>query len=112
VPRVGKVYAIDPSPVTGFYSVKKSIRDVNIQHLDIDRIFERGEILAFLRSIVSLFVPPRRRSPTIRQIRYNLFPTWNPIMGHSIPEFAFRLEQQLASLKNGITPRSQAAAGS
>ncbi len=95
VPRVAKVYAIDPSPVTGFYSLKKSVREMNVQQLDIDRIFERGEILAFLRSIVSLFVPPRRRSPTIRQIRYNLFPTWNPITGHSIAEFTFKLDEQL-----------------
>ncbi len=95
VPRVSKVYAIDPSPVTGFYSVKKDVREINVLQLDIDRIFERGEILAFLRSIVSLFVPPRRRSPTIRQIRYNLFPSWNPITGHSIAEFAFDLEEQL-----------------
>ena len=111
VPRVGKVYAIDPSPVTGFYSVKKSIRDVNIQHLDIDRIFERGEILAFLRSIVSLFVPPRGNAPTIRQIRYNLFPTWNPITGHSIAEFTCKLHEQLSKSLNGTTLASPATAG-
>ncbi|HKT25235.1 MAG TPA: hypothetical protein VJR04_11565 [Terriglobales bacterium] len=108
VPRVEKVYAIDPSPVTGFYSVRKSVREVNVQQLDIDRIFERGEILAFLRSIVSLFVPPRRRSPTIRQIRYNLFPTWNPITGHSIAEFAFKLDGQLRDSEQKLR-RSEAA---
>jgi hypothetical protein len=32
---------------------------VNLLKLDIDRIFERAEILAFLRSIVSLSVRPR-----------------------------------------------------
>jgi hypothetical protein len=111
VPRVDKVYAIDPSPVTGFYSVKKIIRETNVRQLDIDRIFERGEILAFLRSIVSLFVPPRRRSPTIRQIRYNLFPTWNPITGHSIAEFVFKLDEQLKKLPKGTPPASRAMAG-
>lgn len=111
VPRVAKVYAIDPSPVTGFYSVEKSVREVNVLELDIDRIFERGEILAFLRSIVSLFVPPRRKAPTIRQIRYNLFPTWNPITGHSIAEFAFHLNQQLEKVPKPTTPGSCAAAG-
>jgi pimeloyl-ACP methyl ester carboxylesterase len=111
VPRVEKVYAIDPSPVTGFYSVEKSVRDVNVLELAIDRIFERGEILAFLRSIVSLFVPPRRKSPRIRQIRYNLFPTWNPITGHSIAEFAFHLNQQLEQLPKPTTPDSCAVAG-
>jgi hypothetical protein len=111
VPRVAKVYAIDPSPVTGFYSVQKSVREANVRKLDIDRIFERGEILAFLRSIVSLFVPPRRRSPTIRQIRYNLFPTWNPITGHSIAEFVCKLAEQLKKLPQGTAPGSRAAAG-
>lgn len=111
VPRVEKVYAIDPSPVTGFYSVEKRVRDVNVLELDIDRIFERGEILAFLRSIVSLFVPPRRKAPTIRQIRYKLFRTWNPISGHSIAEFVFCLNQQLEELPKPTTPSSGAAAG-
>ena len=111
VPRVAKVYAIDPSPVTGFYSVDRTIREANVRQLKIDRIFERGEILAFLRSIVSLFVPPRRRSPTIRQIRYNLFPTWNPITGHSIAEFVCKLAEQLKKLPEGAAPGSRAAAG-
>jgi hypothetical protein len=110
VPRIDKVYAFDPSPVTGFYSVRKSVRDVNVRNLDIDRIFERGEILAFLRSIVSLFVPPRRNAPTIRQIRYNLFPTWNPIAGHSIPELAYTLDEHLKKLQNGKTLASPATA--
>jgi len=111
IPRVDKVYAIDPSPVTGFYSVDKTIREANVRQLHIDRIFERGEILAFLRSIVSLFVPPRRRSPTIRQIRYNLFPTWNPITGHSIAELVCKLAEQLKKLPQGTSPGSRAAAG-
>jgi hypothetical protein len=110
VPRVAKVYAIDPSPVTGFYSVEKSVREANVRQLDIDRIFERGEILAFLRSIVSLFVPPRRSAPTIRQIRYNLFPTWNPITGHSIAQFVFKLDEQLKK-PNGASLASLATAG-
>ena len=46
VPRVAAGYAFDPSPVTGFFSVKKSVRDVNRKTLAIDRIYERGEILA------------------------------------------------------------------
>lgn len=115
IPRISKVYAIDPSPVTGFYSVQKDVREVNVLQLDIDRIFERGEILAVLRSIVSLFVPPRRKSPTIRQIRYNLFPTWDPITGHSIAEFAFKLNEELRKSEQkrgsheGANPRSLTA---
>ena len=54
VPRVANVYAFDPSPVTGFFSVRRSVRNVNRQGLKIDRIYERGEILAIVRSIISV----------------------------------------------------------
>ena len=52
VPRVSKVYAFDPSPVTGFFSVKRAVRNINRKHLRIDRIYERGEILAIVRSMM------------------------------------------------------------
>jgi hypothetical protein len=91
VPRVKKVFAFDPSPVTGFYSVPKRLRDYDTQTLAIDRIYERGEILAYLRSLTNYFFPPSASSPTIRQIRYNLFYTLNPFAGHSIGEFACKL---------------------
>jgi hypothetical protein len=91
VPRVKKVFAFDPSPVTGFYSVHKGLRDYDKQTLAIDRIYERGEILAYLRSLTNYFFPPSASSPTIRQVRYNLFYTLNPFAGHSIVEFASKL---------------------
>jgi pimeloyl-ACP methyl ester carboxylesterase len=34
---------------------------------------------------------PSPASPTIRQVRYNLFYTLNPFAGHSIAEFACKL---------------------
>jgi hypothetical protein len=91
VPRVTKVFAFDPSPVTGFYSLPSAIREYNSQFLFVDRIYERGEILAYLRSIESFVYPPSTRAPVIRQVRYDLFPTHNPIAGHSIADLACRL---------------------
>jgi hypothetical protein len=91
VPRVKKVFAFDPSPVTGFYSVGQHLRDHNKQTLAIDRIYERGEVLAILRSLTSFFYVPSASHPTIRQVRYNLFQTWNPITGHSIAELVCKL---------------------
>lgn len=38
VQRVAQVYAFDPSPVTGFYSVKSKTRNINKEGLLIDRI--------------------------------------------------------------------------
>src|ERR1700732_1226062 len=55
---VKKVYAFDPSPVTGYYSVKEPVRDHNKKSLAIDRIYERGEILAIFRSLINLVYPP------------------------------------------------------
>ena len=88
VPRVGKVYAFDPSPVTGYFSVKSEIRRANRTGLLIDRIYERGEILAYVRSIVNFVRTPSAKNPEICQIRYNLFHTVNPFKGHSISELA------------------------
>jgi hypothetical protein len=44
VPQVKQVHAFDSSPVTGFFSVKRNIRNRNKIGLSIDRTYERGEI--------------------------------------------------------------------
>jgi hypothetical protein len=98
IPRVTKVYAFDPSPVTGYYSVKRRLRRHNSRGLHIDRIYERREILAYLRSIMNFIHPPSADNPSIRQLRYNLFPTRNPFAGHSIADFASCLATQLKKI--------------
>jgi hypothetical protein len=90
--RVKQVYAFDPSPVTGFFSVAQALRDANKKGLLIDRIYERGEILALLRSLTSLFYRPSTIDAAIRGVRYNLFRAWNPIAAHSIDELAAKLD--------------------
>jgi hypothetical protein len=95
--RVAQVFAFDPSPVTGFYSVDKALRDMNKAALRIDRIYERGEILAILRSLTSLFVKPSAISPTIRGVRYSLFIPADPIRSHSMLELASKIESAIAA---------------
>ena len=90
--KVTKVYAFDPSPVTGYRSVAKPLRDANKQGLLIDRIYERGEILAILRSLTSLFWRPTRVDAAIRGVRYALFHSWNAVGAHSIPALAAGLD--------------------
>lgn len=90
-PHVSKVYAFDPSPVSGFLSVNKDIRNKNKTGLQIDRIYERGEVLAILRSITSTIHKPPAVNPQVRQIRYNLFGNdrfglTNSIAGHSLED--------------------------
>jgi hypothetical protein len=103
VPRVEKVYAFDPSPVTGFFSVDKKLREINRASLKIDRIYERGEILAIARSLMSLFWKPSAAAPAIRGARYNLFYTCNPVAGHSMKMLAGKLEAAAGGSKGGRT---------
>ena len=92
VKRVKQVYAFDPSPVTGFFSVMRHLRTENKKGLLIDRIYERGEILALLRSLTSLFYKPSTVNAAIRGVRYNVFRAWNPIAAHSIAELAAKID--------------------
>jgi hypothetical protein len=89
--RVTKVYAFDPSPVTGFYSVASRLRNHNKRGLLIDRIYERGEVLALLRSLTSFVIKPTARNAEIRGVRYALWRAWNPIGAHSIAALAAKL---------------------
>jgi len=85
VPRVSHVYGFDPSPVTGFFSVAKATRERNAKHLKIDRIYERGEILAAARMILAILLRPSRTRPLIRELRFSLCDSINPITNHSVP---------------------------
>jgi pimeloyl-ACP methyl ester carboxylesterase len=84
LPRVSNVYGFDPSPVTGWFSVKSDLRSLNVKGLKIDRIFEHGEILAYLRLIMSYVNPPTANNPSIREIRYNFVDSINPFSSHSM----------------------------
>jgi hypothetical protein len=77
VPRVSEVYAFDPSPVTGYFSVAPNLRESNSRDLSIDRIYERGEILALVRSLMSLVQKASAQQPAIGGTRYSLFYGWN-----------------------------------
>jgi hypothetical protein len=47
--------------------VEKDIRDYNKENLKIDRIYERGEILAILRAFTNFVYKPSAINPSIRQ---------------------------------------------
>lgn len=65
------VYAFDSSSVTGFYDVDKSDRDARAKKMRIYRIYERGEILAYLRRFMAQIYPVAAQSPKIVEARYN-----------------------------------------
>jgi hypothetical protein len=102
IPRVEKVYAFDPSPVTSFVNTLASVREENTEGLEINRIFERGEVLAILRAITAGVHKPSKQNPKVTQYRYNLFGDdrygfTNPIGSHSIDKLAQRLKDIAAS---------------
>jgi len=88
VPRVTHVYAFDPSPVTGRRSAPPDIEQENSKFLFTDRIYQRGELLAHLRSLTSIFIPQSERCPVIRYVRYDAFESFSPIYLHSIKKLA------------------------
>jgi Lipase (class 3) len=91
LPRVSAVYGFDPSPVTGWYSVSKELREMNARGLHIARVFEHGEILSYIRLILRYLNPPQEKDPSIREIRYNFVRTVNPFSSHSMRLIACEL---------------------
>lgn len=84
LPRTSSVYAFDPSPVTGWYSLDSALRTANAKGLTTDRAFEHGEILAYARLLLGYVNPPSTADPAIREIRFNFVRTWNIFKNHSM----------------------------
>lgn len=93
--KVSKVYAFDPSPVTG-WTTAGTVKQDNANGLKIDRAFEHGEALAYIRLMTSYLYPPSAKDPSIREIRFNLVPTWNPVRNHSMRLLAVALMDSVA----------------
>jgi hypothetical protein len=92
LPRVKKVYAFNPSPVTGWFLVPESLRTSNVKSLAIDRVFEHGEVLAYIRWMLGFAVPPRESAPAVREVRFNNIPSINIVHSHSIDLMACYLQ--------------------
>jgi hypothetical protein len=75
---------------------------VNVTGLKIDRIFEHGEILAYLRLLLSYINPPTASDPAIREIRYNFVQSINPFRSHSMRLIACAL---IDASDNANSPR-------
>jgi pimeloyl-ACP methyl ester carboxylesterase len=77
--KISKVIVFDPSPVNGWYWVDPEIRERNAGGLPISRIYQHGEILAYLRLSLSYVYPPsdgncvfeKCSTPKIEEVRYN-----------------------------------------
>lgn len=70
------VYAFDSTSVTGFYSVDSTIREESKNGMRIYRINEAGEILAYLRFIMSLVFSCGYEKPKDRRGAIQLRQRW------------------------------------
>lgn len=94
IPRISHVYAFDSSPVTGWFSVPDAAqRDRNARSLQIERIFEHGEILAYPRLLARLIAPAPEKDPSIYGVRYNFFYSRNVFRSHSMRLLACAIAQ-------------------
>ncbi len=71
---ITRVYAFDPSFVTGFYDkdIDPVSRDRVVRGLKIERVYEHGEILAYPRFVLRHLYPPSACDPQVRLVRFNL----------------------------------------
>jgi pimeloyl-ACP methyl ester carboxylesterase len=83
--EVNAAVVFDSSPVTGFHSCV-SDTEVNC-HVPVWRVYERGEVLSYLRSFTRQFYP---LSENITEIEFDLL-GGNPIVNHSMDLFHERL---------------------
>jgi pimeloyl-ACP methyl ester carboxylesterase len=86
-PGVTDVFAFNPSPVTGFYSVAEKVRNECAQKLRIMRIYEHQEVLAYFRDVLRPFYPLTYNSPSIREVGFR-FTKGDALVKHGIEKFA------------------------
>ncbi|MGJ4947681.1 hypothetical protein [Bradyrhizobium sp. HKCCYLS20291] len=68
--RINKVFAFDPSPVTGAKLLDKTLREQNASRLEIDRVYQSKEVLAWVRPFYQQFPPAT--SPCVRTVPFDV----------------------------------------
>jgi hypothetical protein len=87
-PYINTVYAFASSPVTGYRTVESSLREKNQANTKIARIFEHGEILAYLRFLMRRFIKLAEENPEIVEVRFNFSQRKLAVSQHSMGKFA------------------------
>ncbi|WJR78934.1 hypothetical protein [Bradyrhizobium sp. NP1] len=91
-PRITKVFAFDPSPVTGAHLLTEDVRRTNAKGLTVDRIYQEGEVLSYARGIVEEFPPAGKTcDPFVRTVRVDALPSGGAVDLHAIRPLAVQL---------------------
>jgi pimeloyl-ACP methyl ester carboxylesterase len=99
--RIRRVYAFDPSMVTGYYSVDPPHRDRNVRGLRMERVYEFGEVLAYGRLIMLRYIPLSPCNPRVVSVRFRVF-QGAPIALHSLTD----LDNGLLRVARGSKPET------
>jgi hypothetical protein len=92
--KIDTVFAFDSSPVTGFYDVEGGLRRFNSHGLKVYRIYEHGEVLAYVRLGMKGIYSVSKENPKIVQIRFDLITDENPVGQHNIRELTCKLNKE------------------
>jgi hypothetical protein len=109
-PHINIVYAFAPSFVTGYRSIEKTRRDRNKINLFVARIFEHGEVLAYLRFFMRKLIALSVKNPEIVEVRFNCSNS-TAVSEHSMDKMSKHLTEKLArdnTTNSGSMPQSQA----
>ena len=107
--KISRVIAFNSSPVTGWLSTSNPPRDENTKGLAIDRIFEHGEALAYIRMPINIVVPPHKRESAVRDIRFDLESKAGGFKNHGSQFFACRLAEVAGATKDVVHTESFAS---
>jgi pimeloyl-ACP methyl ester carboxylesterase len=117
--RIKRVFAFDPSPVTGAHLVDKQSLKANAQGVAIDRIYQEGEVLSLPRRLVEEY-PPVGSSCNpdviVRTVKVDAVPGSGGVNLHSINQLAGKLVElsydgdRLISYNEPVLPPSCGAA--
>lgn len=94
-PTVSEAFAFDPSPVTGWSSADDPLRTHNASGVVVNRLFEHGEVLAYVRLLTSRLAVSAK-DPAIWAYRYNFDPRANIVRNHSMRSLACGLARAAA----------------
>jgi pimeloyl-ACP methyl ester carboxylesterase len=90
-PRINKVFAFDSSPITGAGLLDKKLREDNASDLEIDRIYQSHEALAWVRPLAQQFPP--NSSPCVRTVVYDVFQPTGIVGLHNMAGLARQIVQ-------------------
>jgi hypothetical protein len=90
-PRITKVFAFDPSPVTGASYIDAGVRAQNA-NVEVDLVYQNGEALQRLRSVPqrlrALLRRPEPPTPCTRTVVFDVFLPAGAVALHNMPGLA------------------------